>query len=698
MFRDDSELLLAYFRLFVESPDRASVADNLLSVLVKVRPKSREMWREIFSAKALSLKDEYSRAIESFNSIISKYGERQLGGTATAFIWRCIGVAHTLDGKINEAIGFFDKVTSKYRASDDIGVRMQVAQAMVNKGMALNMKGRVEDFDAEIAIYNDVIKLYEHHDDVRMLMPIAYAMLSKGLAYGYKKEPNKAIALYDDVIDKFGTRTELEFVELVACAMFNKGVETLNGDPSKAAEIFKAVERKYGKRSDAFSAKFVGRSVYGAMVSLHGEERNAFAKDMIDRHANSKSLYIQEAMVVALLCIDNKSDASDRFFELRHGMKTNLPDGESEERIEQMLTMLNSPEYPDLAQPSTEKPSIFFLLPANMKRPTLRRNIRKIKDINLDAFTKSSEHVWTITFKDGAEPDALFSLLVTLFRTSESSPSKTDLIWRGALGDWPLVPSLYRGLGSTPKTHVARIKEQHLKRYHIALRGLQIAHGLSSGQLSEEKDANAWAFAQHHHCHSPMLDWSLSPYVATYFAYSQPLSEHLMKIPEDKEDKNSKKRMRMLYALNTSALGACRSSNKLLCGNADGCPKKSVEPVVPEEVNNLRVVAQSGLFLKMDKADAIDDIIRKCRSTTSPFGILRIVLPEVFRPFVLRTLNNMNINARTLFPDIFGAGQYANMSLEIENYDRMAEILKKTADKTEESVSGRAVGFTKQVQ
>ncbi len=50
--------------------------------------------------------------------------------------------------------------------------------------------------------------------------------------------------------------------------------------------------------------------------------------------------------------------------------------------------------------------------------------------------------------------------------------------------------------------------------------------------------------------------------------------------------------------------------------------------------------------------------------------MVKIVVPEKAsdRFEILRTLNRMNINHRSLFPDVEGSARFCNMRLSVENY------------------------------
>lgn len=46
----------------------------------------------------------------------------------------------------------------------------------------------------------------------------------------------------------------------------------------------------------------------------------------------------------------------------------------------------------------------------------------------------------------------------------------------------------------------------------------------------------------------------------------------------------------------------------------------------------------------------------------------KIEVPESERETALRSLNRMNINHSSLFPDLYGASMYANLNLEVTRY------------------------------
>jgi len=53
---------------------------------------------------------------------------------------------------------------------------------------------------------------------------------------------------------------------------------------------------------------------------------------------------------------------------------------------------------------------------------------------------------------------------------------------------------------------------------------------------------------------------------------------------------------------------------------------------------------------------------------TKSAPLLKLVIPDKDRTECLRTLNRMNINHITLFPDLDGAAQHCNKSIQIGKY------------------------------
>lgn len=88
----------------------------------------------------------------------------------------------------------------------------------------------------------------------------------------------------------------------------------------------------------------------------------------------------------------------------------------------------------------------------------------------------------------------------------------TSYVFRGhADSSWKLEPTLDRVIKNpeSPKRNV------HLENFKYEVRGRR---GPNPSIMQDENDW--WALGQHHGLHTPLLDWTESPFVALYFAAS----------------------------------------------------------------------------------------------------------------------------------------------------------------------------------
>lgn len=209
-----------------------------------------------------------------------------------------------------------------------------------------------------------------------------------------------------------------------------------------------------------------------------------------------------------------------------------------------------------------------------------------------------------------------------------------NYVYRGQKDpEWSLEPALHRLLkqkGVTQKDY-DKVKEKHLDTFIKSIRGRTHIYERISDDASE-----LWALGQHFGLKTPFLDFTLSPYVAAYFALNQ----------ESKNDHC------VVYAV-----------SKKFIGDAG-----SLDIYEPRTDHNQRLLNQSGLFVVFNTLEDMSSILTKTVvENTSKVKIRKILVPMADRNAAMKHLESMNISSNTLFPDLQGACEYCNHTLS-QNY------------------------------
>jgi hypothetical protein len=234
-----------------------------------------------------------------------------------------------------------------------------------------------------------------------------------------------------------------------------------------------------------------------------------------------------------------------------------------------------------------------------------------------------------------------------------SVASKPTYIWRGQRRkDWSLSSSLDRLFGKLnlltagPSVLENRLAE-HLGSFKYATRGRR---GYNPASLLENE---WWALGQHFGLATPLLDWTRSPFAAAYFAF-----EELASDPTD---------YRVVYGL---ARNAVTKKSEEITEIVSDLQIKQRAPVIefidPMSDENQRLVSQDGLFTRSPIGVPIEQWVAREFEGSSSAILLRIEIPDTDRLPCLRTLNRMNINHLSLFPDLTGASRATNLKLELQ--------------------------------
>jgi hypothetical protein len=253
--------------------------------------------------------------------------------------------------------------------------------------------------------------------------------------------------------------------------------------------------------------------------------------------------------------------------------------------------------------------------------------------------------------------------------------TKTQNIFRGQKRfDWSLAPSLARIPSSGIIDRTLAVSQ--LDYFRRAVRGRLNDNSLVQ---SDEED-ELWAVGQHHGLMTPLLDWTYSPYVALFFAFSVEDSE------EEKENP-----YRAVYVL-----------NKTFIADDDLCP--DIRMVEPRKDDHGRLVNQAGLFTFSPYDSTIENALAdtigseefpdndlKAASEEEEAGIIARYICKIYiknedREGCMRHLKRMNVHHASLFPDLIGASEYCNLLVAEERRDYELELSALRIQKELESV------------
>lgn len=224
-------------------------------------------------------------------------------------------------------------------------------------------------------------------------------------------------------------------------------------------------------------------------------------------------------------------------------------------------------------------------------------------------------------------------------------------VYRGQRCDnWKLESTIDRALAKRNKLKDESVRSDHLENFKFAVRGRR---GPNPASLKTDNDW--WALGQHNGLLTPLLDWTTSPFVAAFFAYATTRSDDTTQ--------------RLIYAVDEETIVG-KAQEIANAAIKDKLPKpQGVEFFRPLSDENPRLVNQGGLFSRTPDGIDLETWIRNnFKGETKSFMLIKIFLPNRDRLQALRSLNRMNINHLSLFPDLYGASLFCDSELLINEY------------------------------
>lgn len=199
--------------------------------------------------------------------------------------------------------------------------------------------------------------------------------------------------------------------------------------------------------------------------------------------------------------------------------------------------------------------------------------------------------------------------------------------------DWTLKTTYHRNVeGSSMDMNKYLTTVMHDVNYHTSAFSspIDLYNNIEFGTLLGK--------LQHHGFPTPLLDWTLSPYVASYFAFKNtPLQS----------PKNVS-----IFIFDIEAWTKQFGSKTDLLQ-----PDPFVSDFVPYATGNPRMLRQMGVTTSVNTADIEHFILQKGKECSQEF-LWRYDIPAYHRNEVMRELNSMGINDMTLFPDFDGLCQH----------------------------------------
>ena len=272
----------------------------------------------------------------------------------------------------------------------------------------------------------------------------------------------------------------------------------------------------------------------------------------------------------------------------------------------------------------------------------------------------------------------------------EFKKAKYKYMWRGQSCEKSLLPTIYR-YSKPNKDNI----EQHLNQFKQDMPGANALKDFldqaRNNNIPEFKkalceyctmtisnaDANHtienfindiyWAIGQHHGLKTPLLDWTMDPYKALFFAFCGRKAKDGKRIVFGFAEKtrllmrNKQPKKRYIEFLNN-----LNFVQKIL-GSYDS------QSYLKQRISLMfgRINAQEGIFTRSLHTEDVEKHAKRCydyyknHKKKEIVFLIRILIPHGVRKDFLEKLEGKKITYKTIFPDLQGAALQCNLKLEL---------------------------------
>ncbi len=187
------------------------------------------------------------------------------------------------EGRLQEAVAFWDAVDRRFGTSDAPADREQVSWALINKGKALARLGKA---DEAVVLWNEVARRCGT-DNVEGHPLAGAALVSQGGMMNNLGRHAEALATWNEIERRFGNRDEPGILWPVASALVGKCVTLARmGRPEDALEACDKALRRLGNQSGPCSVAAVAHILLcegDLLVALNRTEDGLAAWDKVIR-------------------------------------------------------------------------------------------------------------------------------------------------------------------------------------------------------------------------------------------------------------------------------------------------------------------------------------------------------------------------------------------------------------------------------